>query len=173
MTWRKINLKNKICSELANTDMRVPIVFAVICFILGILSAVFTSKFELYEILCLPDASIPGFMFVIIWSIIYLAIGLAFGLVVSKRDRCSGKIRRKACLYFVAMLLINLFYAPLFFDCELFFIGFIMICAMIFLTFFIILFFCSLSHLGGIIMIIYWLWLLYSAYLNLAILFLN
>ncbi len=153
--------------------MRLPTIFAAFFLVLGIMSAAFTNNFGLYRELCLPDFVPSHFMFPIIWSVVYILLGFSFGLVISKREKCTQALKNKAFKYFIAMLALNLLYSPLFFDCKLFFVGFLCICAMIFLSFFSVLYFSSFNYVSGIIMTVYLFWLLYCAYLNLAIIFLN
>lgn len=169
----KCSFKNKIRSELCLIDFRIVIVFAVFSLLLGIVSALIAENFDFFEELCLPDSTPPAFLFPIIWSILYLLIGAAAGIVALSRDRCFKIQKSRGLLYFAVMFALNLIWAPIFFGCGLFFVAFVIICAMIVLTFFVIICFSNVSFVSSVIMLVYWLWLLFSAYLNLAILFLN
>ncbi len=166
-------LKNKIRSSLCALDLRIVLTGALVCLLLGILSAFAAGGFELYGTLCLPLSAPDAFIFPVIWSIMYLLIGAASGIVIASRDKCYGVQRRRGLFYFTVMLMLNLMWAPAFFGCGLFFVGFVMICAMIIFTFFILLCYSNINFISAALIFIYWLWLLYAAYLNLAILFLN
>ena len=169
----KCSFKNRIRSELCQIDFRIVIVFAVFSLLLGIISALIAGNFDFYEELCLPNSAPPAFLFPIIWSILYLLIGSAAGIVAASRDKCFKTQKSRGLLYFAVMFALNLIWAPIFFGCGLFFVGFVIICAMIVLTFFVIVCFSNVSFVSAVIMTLYWLWLLFAAYLNLAILFLN
>ncbi|MBQ7821551.1 MAG: tryptophan-rich sensory protein [Clostridia bacterium] len=169
----KSTLKNRVRSELGAIDLRVVIVSAVICLILGILSAFAAGGFDMYGQIYLPASAPPAFIFPIIWSVLYLLIGAATGIVIASHDKCFDVQKKRGLLYFAVMFALNLIWAPVFFGCGLFFVGFVIICAMIVLTFFVLLCYSNISFVSAAIIFIYWLWLLFAAYLNLAILFLN
>lgn len=169
----RCSLKNKILCELSCVNFKVVIIFSVVCLILGILSAFVAGGFDLYGSLCLPASAPPSFVFPIIWSVLYLLIGAATGIVVLTCDKCYGVSKARGLLYFTVMFLLNLLWSPIFFGCQLFFVAFVVLCAMIVLTFFVILCYSNISFVCGLIMFIYQLWLLFAAYLNLAIIFLN
>lgn len=173
MSKHKYRLKNIILSELQCTDLRIPVLCAAVSLILGIVSALATKNYALYHVLCLPAPALPALIFPILWSIIYIMLGFALGLVLAKHGKCYAALKIRAVKYFTVMFALSLVYSPVFFDMGAFFLAFLMICAMIALTFFILLYFSNISRLSGILMFAFWLWLLYCAYLNLAILFLN
>ncbi len=170
---RKCSLKNKIRSEICSLDFKIVIASAVVCLLLGVVSAFIAGGFELYGSLCLPASAPPSFVFPIIWSILYLLIGGASGIVISSCDKCVSVSKSRGLLYFIVMFALNFIWAPLFFGAELFFVAFVVVCAMIVLTFFVILCYSNISFISAFIMFVYWLWLLFAAYLNLAIIFLN
>lgn len=169
----RCSVKNRIKSELYATDMKIVLILAVLCLVLGILSAFVAGGFDLYSELCLPDAAMPGFVFPLVWSVLYLSIGAASGMVIASKDKCLAMWRRKGLAYFFAMLALNLMWAPTFFGAGMLFIAFVIICAMLPLTFFTLLCYGNVTFVGGIVMLVYLLWLIFTAYLNLAILFLN
>lgn len=162
-----------ILSELSCTDLRIPVLCAAVSLILGIVSALFTENYALYHLLCLPGPALPALIFPILWSIIYISLGFAMGLVLVKHGKCYNYAKKQAFKYFALMFVLTLVYSPVFFDMGAFFLAFILLCAIMVLTFFILLYFFNISRLSGIIIFLFWLWLLYCAYLNMAILFLN
>lgn len=166
-------LRNKIKSELACIDLRIVIFCALFCLFVGILSAFVAGGFFIYDELCLPDFAPPGFVFPIIWSALYLLIGAASGIVIATRERSLYTIKLRGLFYFSVMLVLNFLWAPAFFGCGLFFVGLVIICAMLVLTFFCLLCYSNISFVSALAIFVYMLWLLYAAYLNLAILFLN
>lgn len=167
------SLKNKLHSELCGTDIRAAAVFAALCLILGILSAFVSGSFDAYDELCLPEAAPPAFVFPIIWSVLYLLIGGATGLVVASCDRCLSVQKSRGLVYFFAMLALNLLWSPVFFGGEMYFVAFVIVCAIAALTFFTLLCYSNISVISTFIMLAYLIWVIFAAYLNLAILFLN
>jgi tryptophan-rich sensory protein len=146
---------------------------ALFCLFVGILSAFVAGGFYIYDELCLPESAPPGFVFPIIWSVLYLLIGAASGVVIATRERSLYTIKLRGIFYFCVMLALNFLWAPAFFGGGLFFVGFVIICAMLVLSFFVLLCYSNISLLSALVIFVYMLWLLYAAYLNLAILFLN
>lgn len=167
------SLRNKIRSELACVDQRIVIFFAFFCLFIGILSAFVAGGFNIYDELYLPDFAPPGFVFPIIWSVLYLLIGAASGIVTATREKSLCHIKLRGLFYFGVMLVLNFLWAPAFFGCGLFFVGLVIICAMLVLSFFCLLCYSNISLASALIMLVYMTWLMYAAYLNLAILFLN
>ncbi|MBE6605487.1 MAG: tryptophan-rich sensory protein [Ruminococcaceae bacterium] len=170
---KKCSLKNKLLCEMSSFNLKTVVLCAILCLVLGIISGFVSGGFDLYSNLCLPQAAPPAFVFPIIWSILYVLIGAATGIIISNRDKCFKVSKSRGLLYFGVMFLLNLLWSPIFFGAELFFVALVVLVAMIVLTFFVVLCYSNISFISALIMFIYWLWLFFAAYLNLAIIFLN
>ena len=169
--------KTRICSamrtELCSINMRCVLIGALLILFCGILSAFAGGSTEAYRELELPALAPPAFIFPIVWTVMYILIGGAAGAVACSCERVHEAYKYKGLLFFVIMMIFNFIWSPLFFGAEAYFAAFVTIIMMIVLTFFIICFFWRIYKLSAAAMVIYMLWLLFAAYLNLAIIILN
>ena len=134
----------------------------------GALSAMLTGDMmKEYFFLNKPPLSPPGWMFPVVWTILYVMMGLASYLVLT-----SGADRSlivKALVFYGIQLVLNFFWSILFFNYSLFqwaFVELIAMWAVIVVT--TVLFFRS-STSAGLLMIPYILWSTFAAYLNFAV----
>ena len=130
--------------------------------ILGFIVSLFTDT-SAYQNINKPF-NIPSIIFPIIWTIIYLAIGYAS--YRTSKDKPTFKL-------FYINLAINLIWGFIFFNLGMYFNAFILILVMIFLEIILIIRYKKLDKVSYIINIIYLLWLIFAAYLNLSIYILN
>lgn len=119
---------------------------------------------EKYKNLARPVFSVPGYIFPIVWVILYFFLALANSLVNGEKEANR--------LYF-AGLLINFLWPIFFFGLELRFFSFIWLLFLIFVNIIVAYRFFKKSYLAGFLVIIYILWLLYAGYLNFGVWLLN
>lgn len=162
-----------IHSELCRIDLRCVIAGAVIILLCGILSALAGGSPACYRELVRPRCAPPPFVFIIVWTALYILIGGAAGAIACSRDRALEGDKYRGLLFFVIMMVFNFIWSPLFFGAGAFFAAFAAIIMMIVLTFFIICFFRRIFKLAAVVMAVYLAWLLFAAYLNFAIIILN
>ncbi len=169
--------KNKLLSgireEFCRMDIRYVIAGAVIVLVCGFLSALAGGSTSIYRELELPNFAPPAIVFPIVWTVLYILIGGAAGAVAGVKERSLENDKYKGLLFFIIMIIFNFVWSPLFFGAEAFFAAFVTIIMMIILTFFVILFFSRIFKTAAAVMILYLAWLLFAAYLNLAIIILN
>lgn len=169
----KNRLLSAIRSELSRMDARFVVAGAVIVLISGVLSAIAAGGTSLYGEIELPSAAPPAIVFPIVWTVLYILIGGSAGAVAGVKDRCVEADKYKGLLFFVIMMVFNFVWSPLFFGARAFTAAFAAVFMMIILTFFIIVFFSRIFRITAFIMGIYLAWLLFAAYLNLAVIILN
>ena len=169
----KRRLSGRIRAELCRIDFRCVIAGGVIVLLCGVLSALAGGSTAAYQELEKPGGAPPAFLFPILWTLLYLLIGGAAGAVACERDRSLEPDKYKGLLFFVIMMIFNFVWAPLFFGAGAYFAAFCAIVMMIILTFFVIGFFGRIYLTAGFVMLLYLLWLLFAAYLNLAVIILN
>jgi benzodiazapine receptor len=83
--------------------------------LLGFLSSVISASGEenrWYQELVKPDAQPPGWLFGVVWPILYFMTGLAFAIVLNAR---GAPQRTLGIGLFLAQLILNLAWSPLFF----------------------------------------------------------
>ena len=148
---------------------RTQIIYALITLALGGLSALITGGYETYEMLKQPPLSPPAWVFPVVWSILYLLIGVAAGDVASTNDLDKDKALK---LYFL-QLLINLFWPLIFFRFDaikfaLFWLVLLIITAILTLKIFY-----DISKKAGLMFLPYVIWLFFAFYLNFGVIILN
>lgn len=132
----------------------------------GGLGAVFTreSVATWYRQLAKPQLNPPSWVFAPVWTALFLLMGLAFYLVlVSTR---SGEKRRAGVILFCAHLAVNTLWSILFFGLRSPFWAFIDIIVLWIMIVLLILIFRAIDRLAGFLLIPYWLWVSFAAYLN-------
>ncbi|MAK97895.1 MAG: tryptophan-rich sensory protein [Citromicrobium sp.] len=123
-----------------------------------------------YDALAKPEFQPDPSLFPIVWSILYVMMGLALALVCSA---WGAKGRGIAIVAFLIQFALNLGWSPLFFgQHEITYAFYLMIAlsVMIFLT--IVLFF-RVRKMAAVLLIPYFAWALFATYLNYEIMQLN
>jgi len=170
-------IKNRVrCtvgSELCRINKKCAILGAVIILLCGILSAVSVGSFSLFSEIVRPRFTPPAFLFPIVWTFLYLLIGAAAGAVICQKERALDICRYRGLLLFVIMMVFNFIWAPLFFGARAFFAALCAIIMMILLTVFTIGYFYRIYKISAAAMALYLVWLIFAAYLNLAVIILN
>lgn len=140
--------------------------------LVGITASLFTrNSMNLFSLLNKPPLAPPGFLFPIVWTILYTLMGIASYLVLS-----SGKNQddiTTALIVYLLQLAINFFWSIFFFNLEWYLFAFFwLILLWIFIKKTIQLFY-PLSKTAAYLMIPYFLWVTFAGYLNLGIYLLN
>lgn len=140
----------------------------IIPIVLGGIVGLITSKAMNYSMLNKPPLSPPGFIFPIVWTILYILMGISYGILDS-REYIDFDIKS---IYF-AQLIVNLLWPILFFVFKWRLFAFIWILLLISLVINMIIKFYQKDRVAGLLQIPYLIWLVFAGYLNLFIYFLN
>lgn len=140
----------------------------IIPIVLGGIVGLITSKAMNYSMLNKPPLSPPGFIFPIVWAILYILMGISYGILDS-REYIDFDIKS---IYF-AQLIVNLLWPILFFVFKWRLFAFIWILLLISLVINMIIKFYQKDRVSGLLQIPYLIWLVFAGYLNLFIYFLN
>ncbi len=137
--------------------------------IVGGVSALLTrGSMETFASVNKPPLSPPGWLFPIVWTILYILMGVASYLVLT-----SGKMNRTALTVYGIQLAFNFLWPILFFNLELYLLSFIWLVILWLLILITTVLFYIISKPAGYLMIPYLLWVTFAGYLNLAIYLLN
>lgn len=135
---------------------------------LGMVSSMLSSEMmKDYAALNKPPLSPPGWLFPIVWTVLYLMMGLASYFIITA-DAAKG-LAANALLFYAIQLLLNFFWSILFFRFSLYLGSFIELCAMWTVTVVTIVLFFRISTTAGVLMIPYALWTAFAGYLNFAV----
>ncbi len=132
----------------------------------GLLSVLLTPNVqEDYAQLYRPPLAPPGWVFPVVWTILFVLMGIAAYLVyVSGSPQSTSALK----LYLV-QLLFNLGWSVLFFRWNAYLPAFLWLLILWYLVYMLIRQFGAISSLAGKLLIPYLIWLTFAAYLNLAI----
>lgn len=134
----------------------------------GLLSAIVTGgQMDQYGQMPRPALAPPGWVFLIVWTILYLMMGVAAYLVATEGVR--GPERRRALLLYGAQLVVNVLWPLLFFRFEAYWVAFFWLLLLWYLVLMTTAAFDRISPLASKLMIPYLLWITFAGYLNLSI----
>ena len=135
---------------------------------LGGLVGLIISQFMDYNTLQKPPLSPPGFIFGIVWSILYLLMGIAYGMLVYK-----GKSDAEVSKIYWTQLIVNLLWPILFFVFKLRLFSSIWIIILLILVINMVIKFYKKDKIIGYSQIPYLLWIMFATYLNIGVYILN
>ena len=133
-----------------------------------------------YESLNLPALAPPSILFPIVWTVLYVLMGISAAMVYQsaiKRTAGSGSYLSskgaQALFVYGLQLLVNFFWPILFFNLEMRLTAFYWLILLIFLVIVMIVKFLEVDRTAALLQIPYLVWLFYASYLNFSIYMLN
>jgi benzodiazapine receptor len=159
--------------QLRMSFLRVALFTVPLILFLGILSGVLAGSGggnPWFAALAKPSAMPPDWLFPVAWTILYILIGLALALVIGARGADGRGI---AIALFVAQLVLNLAWSPVFFAAHKMGAAFAILLLMIVLTVATVLAFSKVRRQAALLMLPYLAWICFAAWLNHAIETLN
>ncbi len=137
----------------------------------GALSALLAGGMDIYKTINQPPLSPPGWVFPVVWTVLYLLMGEAsYRVLVSGAE--ESKIRKALTVYGVQLLL-NVLWSPLFFRFQWFLAAFVLLLALLFAIFITMRRFTAIDERAADLLIPYFLWVTFAGYLNLGVFLLN
>ncbi len=137
----------------------------------GGLSALLTmGSMSSFEEVRKPPLSPPGWLFPVVWTILFILMGIASYLVFTAEE---NTLRLPSLILYGVQLFFNFFWSIIFFNLEAYLFAFVwllILWALILLT---TLMFYRISKPAGILMLPYLLWVTFAGYLNFGIFLLN
>ena len=148
------------------------ILFLAIPLAVGGLSAFLTRDgMEQFQKLNKPPLTPPGWLFPVVWTVLFLLMGLA-SYLVWKSDAPRHTVRSALTLYGV-QLGFNFFWSILFFNMERYLFAFFWLVALWVLILATTLRFYRLSKTAGYLMVPYLVWVAFAGYLNYGVYLMN
>lgn len=136
--------------------------------IIGGVVGLIISKTIDYNQLIKPEFAPPSIVFPIVWTILYILMGVSYGILKSK-DLVDEKISR---IYYL-QLFVNAMWSIIFFTFKLRLTAFIWILILDVLVIIMIYRFYNKNKVSGLLQIPYLIWILFATYLNLSVYLLN
>jgi len=122
-----------------------------------------------YKNLNQPPLSPPGWLFPVVWTILYILMGIASYLVAQSREKGCGE----ALLFYLLQLVVNFFWSPIFFGAGWYLFAFFWIILLWVLIYACIKRFYPLDKRAAYLMVPYLAWVTFAGYLNFGVFLLN
>lgn len=153
-----------------NIDFKKLFFYIITTILIGTVPSIFTFKsMGIYNELNRPPLSPPSILFPIVWTILYILIGISIYIIVKKNPKDVSEAK---LIYYVA-LVTNALWTPIFFGFKEYFLAFLWIIMLIVFVSAMIIKFYKIDKTSAYLQIPYLIWLLFAAYLNFGIVVLN
>ena len=137
----------------------------------GLASFLTRGGMDVFMQLNQPPLSPPGWVFGVVWTILYILMGVSSYLVI--QSGAEEEVVNKALSVYVYQLIVNFLWPTFFFNFGLYLFSFLWLVLLWVLVLIMIISFYNISKLAGILQIPYLIWLTFAGYLNLGVWLLN
>lgn len=129
------------------------------------------NSMNIYGEINTPPLSPPGIVFPIVWTVLYVLMGISLYLV--RDSKANAELKRKGYLAFAAQLFFNFLWSIVFFNLRWYLFAAIWLIALIVLIAINIFYFAQAKRIAGLLLVPYLLWCAFALYLNIGIVILN
>lgn len=136
----------------------------------GLAALITMGSMESFALLNKPPLSPPGWLFPVVWTILYTLMGIASYLVYTSGQPYRSKT---ALTVYGVQLFFNFFWSIIFFNLEMYLFAFIWLVVLWLLILVTTVLFYRIEKSAGYLMIPYLIWVTFAGYLNLGIYILN
>lgn len=136
----------------------------------GLSSLASGNSAGVYTVLALPPLSPPGWLFGVVWPLLYLLMGIAVYLIYQTP---KTKQRDVATTLFWLQLAVNFVWPVVFFRFELHWLAVVVILLLDALVLLTTIAFFRIKKWAGLLLLPYLAWILFATYLNIGIALLN
>ena len=127
---------------------------------------------DFYDTITVPPFAPPAILFPIVWSVLYLLMGISSAIVYTKRER-GPQAARDGLAFYGASLIVNFFYSIFLFRLRLFLFSSLWILLLLGLIAAYMWKYARVSRPAAYLQIPYLVWCAFATYLTFAIYFLN
>ena len=154
-----------------NINWKKLLLFLAIPLAVGGLATLLSGGMDSYQVMNQPPLSPPGWIFPIVWTVLYLLMGYASYRIaesdVPKEDR------RKALVFYAIQLFLNFLWPIVFFGLQWYFAAFGLLLVLWVFIYLTMHFFEQIDEPAENLLIPYLLWVTFAGYLNLGVALLN
>ena len=137
----------------------------------GGLSALISGGMGSYKNLFQPPLSPPGWVFPVVWTVLYLLMGYAsYRILTAEAD---PEDKRVALSFYIAQLVLNFLWSPVFFGLHWYLVAFFILVIMWVLIYITMKQFSGIDERAADLLLPYILWVTFAGYLNLGVYLLN
>lgn len=146
------------------------LIFIVATELVGALSGLLAgNSFSFYKELIKPPLSLPGWLFPVMWTILYALMGISAFIIYTT----NAKEKRLALIIYGTQLFVNFIWSIVFFRLKMFGLSVAVILILLGLIIAMIIIFHRIRPSAAYLNIPYLLWIVFASYLNIGILLLN
>lgn len=127
------------------------------------------NSMDIYKSIKLPPLSPPSIAFPIVWTILFILMGIAAYLIYISNSKNKGS----ALKFYGIQLLLNFIWPIIFFNMRSYLFAFIWLILLILFILKTFTSFKAINKKAAYLLIPYILWIIFAGYLNIAIYFLN
>ncbi len=139
----------------------------------GALSALLTKgNMDIYDSIVRPPLSPPMWTFPVVWSVLYILMGISSAIVYIRRDD-DRNVAGNALKLYAVQLAVNFLWSIIFFNMRAYLFAFIWLIFLWLLILAMIISFWKISRTAAYLQIPYLLWVTFAGYLTFMIYFLN
>lgn len=135
----------------------------------GLIFSIFSRSNMVYKEILKPFLSPPGFVFPIVWTILYVLMGISSLIIYNS----SSYKREDALKLYIVQLFVNGFWTVIFFNLRFYFLAFLWIILLIVLVVIMFLRFYNIDKKAAYLQIPYLIWLTFALYLSFGVFVLN
>ena len=136
----------------------------------GALSGYLTKdSMSMYQALVKPPLTPPGWVFPVVWTILYVLMGISAYLIYIS----DSKEKVQTLQIYAIQLMLNFIWSLAFFNMQAYLLAFVILLLLWISIFTMIKKFYEIDPIAGKLQVPYLLWVTFAGYLNLAIYFLN
>ena len=138
----------------------------------GIFSSLITAgNMDIYKEVNTPPLSPPSFLFPVVWTAIYILMGISCGMIWDRRK--TDKNAEKGLYYYGISLVFNFTWSIIFFNFRMFMPAFIWLLLLLYLIIFTVVYYRRVNKTAAYLQIPYIIWVAFAGYLNFGIWLLN
>ncbi len=146
------------------------LIFIVGTELVGALSGILAgNSFSFYEELIKPPLSPPGWLFPVMWAILYALMGISAFMIYTS----DSKERCKALIIYGIQLFLNFMWSIVFFRFKMIGLSVAVILTLLALILVMMIKFYRIRSVSAYLNIPYLMWIIFASYLNIGILLLN
>lgn len=135
----------------------------------GLSSLLTMNSMEKYKSLNIPPLSPPGWLFPIVWTILFILMGIASYIIYES----TSKYKTSALIAYSVQLLLNLSWSIVFFNSNMYWTSVAIIIALIIMIIITTIFFRLIDKRASLLLMPYIIWVLFATYLDISIALLN
>lgn len=147
------------------------ILYIVFALVAGGIGALLGGNMDNFEEVNKPWFSPPAIVFPIVWTILFVLMGISSYLVCA--NNTDKKFKKRACFIYLLQLTVNVLWSLFFFKLRWYFFSFIWVLLLLLFIIFMIVKFYKIKPLAGYLQIPYLIWTTFAAILTYSIYTLN